>query len=102
MPGPDHLASIEPHELTLMVSAIRNIETALGSDVKTPSASELKNLSVARKSIVAARNIAKGEIFDEKNLTVKRPGTGVSPMRWDEVLGKVASHSYEVDDLIDI
>ncbi|MBT8574521.1 N-acetylneuraminate synthase [Polynucleobacter paneuropaeus] len=102
MLGPDHLASIEPHELTQMVSAIRNIEAALGGDIKTPSPSELKNRAVARKSIVAACNIAKGEIFDEKNLTIKRPGTGISPMRWDEVLGKAASHSYAVDDLIDI
>lgn len=102
MLGPDHLASIEPKELKEMVSAIRNIEAALGGDIKTPSPSELKNRAVARKSIVAACNIAKGEIFDEKNLTIKRPGTGISPMRWDEVLGKAASHSYAVDDLIDI
>lgn len=102
MPGPDHLASIEPHELMRMVSSIRNIEAALGDGIKKPSASELKNRPVARKSIVASRNIAEGEIFDEKNITVKRPGTGVSPMRWDEVLGKVATHSYAVDDFIEI
>ena len=102
MPGPDHLASIEPKELKEMVSAIRNIEAALGGDIKTPSPSELKNRSVARKSIVAACDIAKGEIFNERNITVKRPGTGISPMRWDEVLGKAASHSYVADDLIDI
>ncbi len=101
MLGPDHLASIEPNELQQMVSSIRNIEMALGNSVKKPSPSELKNILIARKSIVASRFIAQGEILDEKNLTVKRPGTGISPMQWDKVLGKRASRAYEIDDLID-
>jgi N,N'-diacetyllegionaminate synthase len=102
MSGPDHLASIEPHELKQMVISIRNIEAALGDDIKKPSASEIKNRPAARKSIVALRNIAKGEIFDEKNITVKRPGTGISPMRWDEVVGKSAQRSFLVDEMIDL
>jgi N,N'-diacetyllegionaminate synthase len=102
MPGPDHLASIEPHELEQMVSSIRSIEAALGDGIKKPSISELKNRPVARKSIVALRNIAKGEIFDEKNLTVKRPGAGISPMQWDEVLGRPASRDFIADELIEL
>jgi N,N'-diacetyllegionaminate synthase len=102
MSGPDHLASIEPHELKQMVISIRNIEAALGDDIKKPSASELKNRPAARKSIVALRNIAKGEIFDEKNLTVKRPGTGISPMQWDGVLGRPASRDFIADELIEL
>ena len=102
MSGPDHLASIEPNELKEMVSAIRNIEVALGDGIKKPSASELKNRPVARKSIVALRNIVKGEVFDDKNLTVKRPGTGISPMQWDEVLGRHAQRDFLIDELIDL
>ena len=100
LPGPDHKASLEPHELKAMVRSIRNIEKALGSGIKNPSPSELKNKPIARKSIVAAINIRKGEPFTEKNLTVKRPGTGISPMRWDEVIGQVAQKNYEKDELI--
>jgi len=100
MPGPDHRASLEPDELKEMVMAIRNIEKAMGNGIKKPSLSETKNISVARKSIVAKMSIKKGELFTEKNLTVKRPGTGVSPMEWDAVMGKAASSDYEMDDLI--
>jgi N,N'-diacetyllegionaminate synthase len=100
MAGPDHLASIEPHELKQMVSSIRSIEAALGDGIKKPSISELKNRPVARKSIVALRNIAKGEIFDEKNLTVKRPGAGISPMQWDRVVGRIASRAFSADEQI--
>jgi len=102
MPGPDHLASIEPHELTQMISAIRNIEAALGNDIKKPSASELKNRHIVRRSIVASRNISMGEIFDEKNITLKRPGTGISPMQWDEVLGCIASRNFSIDEQIEL
>ena len=100
MVGPDHKASLEPDELKAMVNAIRNIEKALGNGIKKPSPSELKNKPIARKSIVAARNIRKGESFTEENLTAKRPGIGISPMRWDEVIGKRASKDYKQDDLI--
>jgi len=100
MPGPDHAASIEPEELKAMVTAIRNIEKAMGDGEKKPSSSETKNISVARKFIVAKMSIKKGELFTEENLTVKRPGTGVSPMGWDTVIGKAASSDYEMDDLI--
>ncbi len=85
-----------------MVLAVRNIESALGSDVKQTSPSEMKNKAVARKSIVAAGPIRKGEIFTEDNLTAKRPGTGISPMRWDDMLGRVAGRDYLADELIDI
>ena len=100
MEGPDHKASLEPDELKAMVSAIRNIEQAIGTGVKTASASEKKNISVVRKSIVAASPIRKGEVFSEENLTVKRPGTGISPMRWEDVIGKKATRDYEEDELI--
>ena len=100
MEGPDHKASLEPDELKAMVHAIRNIEKALGSGIKKPSTSELKNKPIARKSIVASRDIKKGEAFTEKNITVKRPGSGISPMRWDEVMSKRASKDYRQDDLI--
>ena len=102
MEGPDHKASLEPDELKAMVRAIRNIEKALGNGIKKPSSSELKNKPVARKSIVAARDIRKGEVFTEENLTVKRPGTGISPMRWDEVIGRNAKKNFVWDDLIEI
>jgi N,N'-diacetyllegionaminate synthase len=100
MEGPDHKASLEPNELKAMVIAIRNIEKALGTGIKKPSSSELKNKPIARKSIVASRNIRKDESFTEENLTVKRPGTGISPMRWDEVIGQVTQKDYEKDELI--
>jgi len=100
MKGPDHKASLEPDELSAMVKAIRNIEVALGSSIKQASNSEKHNIAVARKSIVAKENIQKGEAFTEKNIVIKRPGTGISPMRWNEVVGQVAQQSYLADDLI--
>ena len=100
MEGPDHKASLEPHALKEMVQAIRNIEVALGNGIKKPSKSELKNIYVVRKSVVASKAIKKGEIFREENLTVKRPGNGISPMRWDEILGTIAQKDYKEDDLI--
>ena len=100
MDGPDHKASLEPNELKKMVDAIRNIEVALGSGIKEPSESEKKNKIVARKSIVANKKIKKGEIFTEINLTVKRPGNGISPMLWDEYIGKTALKDYSEDELI--
>lgn len=101
LPGPDHRASIEPDELARMVSSIRNIELALGDGVKRPSASEEKNRLVARKSLVAARAIAKGELFSEENLVAKRPGTGISPMRLDEWLGRPAARDFAPDEQIE-
>jgi len=100
MEGPDHKASLEPDELIEMVKAIRNIEKALGSCVKKPSKSETPNIAIARKSIVASSSIKKGDIFSEENLAVKRPSTGINPMRWDEVVGTIATKAYEVDELI--
>ena len=100
MQGPDHQASLEPHELKAMVQSIRNIEEALGSCIKQPSPSELPNKEVARKSIVAAKEIRQGERLSEENLTVKRPATGLSPMRWDEVMGQVATRDYKMDERI--
>ncbi len=101
LPGPDHIASLEPIELKAMVTAIRNIELAIsGNGIKEPSDSEKKNIAIARKSIVAKRDIAIGEIFSEDNITVKRPGSGISPMKWDEVIGTVAVKSFNEDDLI--
>ena len=100
MEGPDHKASLEPDELTDMVNAIRKISLALGDGVKKPSKSELKNISIARKSIHASVSILKGETFSKNNLTVKRPGTGISPMRWDEIIGQMAQRDYQKDDLI--
>ena len=101
LPGPDHRASLEPPELSAMISDIRNIEKALGTGSKKPSPSELKNKTVARKSIVAALPIEKGETFTEMNITVKRPGTGIAPMRWDEIIGRKASKPYRKDELIE-
>jgi N,N'-diacetyllegionaminate synthase len=100
MDGPDHKASLEPEELKAMVGAIRNIEKALGSSEKKPSPSETVNIDVVRKSIVAKTNINKGDILDENNLCVKRPGSGVSPMKWDEVIGTISSKDYNADELI--
>ncbi len=102
MQGPDHKASLEPDELKAMVNAIRNIEKALGKGIKKPSPSEIKNKPIARKSIVAANNIKKGEVFTEENITVKRPGNGISPMRWDKVSGRIAKRDFSADELIEI
>ncbi|PKQ68849.1 N-acetylneuraminate synthase [Labilibaculum manganireducens] len=98
--GPDHKASLEPDELKQMVKCIRNIENAMGDGVKRPSASEMKNKIAARKSIVADCAIKKGDVFSETNLSVKRPGNGISPMLWNEILGKTADRDYKADDLI--
>jgi N,N'-diacetyllegionaminate synthase len=100
--GPDHKASLEPEELKAMVKAIRNIEQALGNGIKTPSPSEQKNIAIARKSIVAGSFINTGDIFTKENLTVKRPGNGISPMQWNNVLGKKANKNFEPDDLIEL
>uniref|UniRef100_UPI004047AC04 N-acetylneuraminate synthase n=1 Tax=Algoriphagus sp. TaxID=1872435 RepID=UPI004047AC04 len=103
LPGPDQLASIEPGELKAMVHAIRNIELAIsGTGIKEPSESEIKNMAVARKSIVAKTSILKGERFTEHNITTKRPGTGISAMRWDEVIGQIAVVDFIEDDLIQL
>lgn len=102
MTGPDHRASLEPDELKAMVMAVRNIERALGDGVKRASASEKKNMAIARKSIVAARDIKKGETLSAKNLTAKRPGTGVSPMRWHDIIGLKAKRDFEADEAIEI
>lgn len=101
MEGPDHKASLEPEELKTMVQAIRSIESALGDGIKKASPSEFKNKGIARKSIIAARAIKEGEVFTEYNLVVKRPGTGISPMKWDEVMGKRAQRDYLADELIE-
>ena len=101
LPGPDHKASLEPDELGAMVRAIRNTEAALGDGVKRPMPSELGNAAVVRKSIVASRPIAQGETFSEDNLTVKRPGTGVSPMRWDELIGRPARRAFAEDEQVE-
>lgn len=102
LPGPDHKASLEPHELKAMVSSIRNIEKAMGDGIKTPSPSEKKNMPIARKSIVAAKVIAKDELFTEENLTTKRPGDGLSPMNWNNILGRRAMRAFEEDEKIEI
>lgn len=101
LPGPDHQASLEPDELKAMVQAIRNIEMAMGDGVKQPSPSEIKNKAVARKSIVAAMSIKKGETFSKDNLDIKRPGTGISPMFYDALLGIESGRAYRVDELIE-
>lgn len=102
LPGPDHQASLEPMELKAMVNAIRNIERALGNGIKRPSASELKNKPIARKSLVANRDILAGELFNEENLGTKRPGTGISPMRWDELIGRPAVRDFAMDEQIEL
>ena len=103
LPGPDQLASLEPLELKAMVTSIRNVELAIsGNGVKEPSSSELKNMEIARKSIVAKTAINKGDIFSESNITTKRPGNGISPMKWDEVIGQVAQADFNEDDLIKV
>lgn len=102
MPGPDHKASLEPCELKSMIDAIRHVERALGDGVKVPADCERKNIAVARRSIVAMRPIAQGETFTEQNLGVKRPGTGISPMCWDEVIGRTAKRDFKEDELIEL
>jgi sialic acid synthase SpsE len=101
LPGPDHKASLEPSELKSMVEGIRNIEKALGDGNKRRMLSEITNLPIARKSIVASRPISEGMIFTEQNLTVKRPGTGISPMEWNRIMGTKAHRDFFVDELID-
>ena len=102
MEGPDHPASLEPDELGAMISAIRNIETALGGESKRPSPSERANISIARKSIVASKDIKKGELFSENNVAVKRPGTGINPFRLDSVLGRPAKKDFKENETIKI
>ena len=102
MKGPDHSASLEPGELKLMVDSIKNIEKAMGDGIKRPSGSEKKNIYIARKSIVASREIFAGDIFSEENITVKRPGSGVSPMKWNDVIGKRSKKNFQEDELIDL
>ena len=101
LPGPDHKASLEPVDLIEMIKAIRNIEVALGDGIKCPTSSERKNLSAARKSIVAKCKIKPGEIFSNRNLEIKRPGDGVSPMKWDSMIGQIAVRDYEKNEMID-
>lgn len=102
LPGPDHRASLEPDELSALVRGIRNVEEAVAGDaIKRASPSESRNLVVARRSIVASRTIAAGERFGEHNLTTKRPGSGISPMRWDEIVGTSARRSFNVDEPIE-
>lgn len=102
MEGPDHKASLEPDELKAMVGAIRNVEQALGNGVKVPSASEQKNIAIVRKSIVAKCDIKAGELFTEDNLTTKRPGNGLSPMEWNNVIGKQAEKDFKADEMIEL
>jgi len=100
LPGPDHKASLEPNEFAAMVRSIRNIEQAAGDGIKRPSPSETKNKAIARKSLVAAKPIRAGDQFTAENVIAKRPGTGISPMRWDEVIGQVAARDFVADELI--
>jgi len=102
MDGPDHKASLEPDELKKMVDSIRNIEKAMGNGEKKPSPSEMKNIDIARKSIVAKFDIKKGATFNETNITTKRPGNGISPMRWFDMIGKIAIRDFVEDELIEI
>ena len=102
LPGPDHLASIEPIDLARLVSSIRNVELAMGDGIKRAGRSEARNLPIVRKSIVAAMPIRQGEAFTFSNLIAKRPGSGISPMRWDEVVGKIASRDFATDELIEL
>ena len=102
IPGPDHQASLEPKELAAMIEGIRNVEQALGDGIKRPSRSESGNLEIARRSIVAAEPIRVGDELTEATLTVKRPGTGISPMRWDDVVGSYAIRDFQPDELIEL
>lgn len=100
MAGPDHMASIEPKELSMLVASVRNVEDALGTGIKTVSSSESKNRSIVRKRIVAKKHIHKGDVFTEENLTTKRPGNGISPMHWNEVIGRIAQREFQKDEVI--
>ena len=102
LPGPDHKASLEPKELKAMVAAIRNIEIALGDGIKRLTPSEVRNKPIVRKSLVASQTIKVGEVFSAQNITTKRPGTGISPMRWDEIIGRVAPRDFSADELIEL
>ena len=102
MEGPDHKASLEPSELKKMIKSIRNVEQAMGDGEKMPAESERVNIDIVRKSIIAARHISKGDLFTEANLTTKRPGTGINPMRWKEIIGMRAKRDYEEDEFIEI
>ena len=102
LPGPDHAASLEPDEMQQMVSSIRNVEQAMGTGIKKVTDSERKNMAIARKSIVARRDIKKGEKFTEDNVTTKRPGSGISPMLWDSVIDTEAVRDFATDELIEI
>jgi len=102
MEGPDHKASLDPGELKAMIEAIRNVEVSLGDGAKTPTDSERRNMGIARKSIVAMKPIREGEQFTTENITTKRPGSGINPMRWNEVLGQCAKRSFEEDELIEV
>lgn len=102
MDGPDHVASLEPLELECMIQSIRNIEEALGDGIKRVSESEMKNIAIARKSLVASSKIKSGEVFSESNIGVKRPGVGLSPMRYEEILGKIAKRDFDADELIEL
>jgi sialic acid synthase SpsE len=102
LPGPDHKASLEPQELAEMVRSVRQIEKALGSSRKIPGLTEMRNLGVARKSLVAKRAITKGETFTQENITCKRPGIGISPMMYWDVIGKNAPRNFEVDEVLEI
>jgi len=99
--GPDHKASLEPEQFKELVKAIHNVKIALGNSEKTPSDSEIKNIPIVRKSIIAKNNIKKGDLFTSNNLTVKRPGTGITPMKWDSIIDSVSKKTYSADDLID-
>lgn len=102
LPGPDHIASLEPTELETMVNSIRNIDQAIGNGIKQVTNSERNNIKIARKSIIAAKDIMAGEVFTEENLTVKRPGNGISPMHWDDVIGRIAKRDFVEDELIEL
>ena len=102
LPGPDHKASVEPEELKSLVNAIRNVNMALGDGIKRVTTSELGNIKVARKSLVAATSIKKGERFTTENISIKRPGVGISPMRYEEIMGRLAPRDFYKDDLIEI
>lgn len=102
LPGPDHKASLEPEEFKAMVAAIRNIEIALGDGIKRLTPSEVRNKPIARKSLVASQPIKSGEVFSAQNLAIKRPGTGISPMRWDEIIGRTAPRDFSADELIEL
>lgn len=102
LPGPDHRASLDPAELKALVDAVRNVEAAMGNGIKDVADAERPNIAVARKSIVAARDIRAGEVFTEENITVKRPGNGISPMLWDTVIGQTAKRDFDADSLIEL